>query len=87
MTRKLKNELRLLKEPLLVIIKDEVNRGIVEFESTDSHKFKIVYASRLLVYAKEVIPLPAEQITLPNMTHRLARWISHNIPADHALLN
>ena len=86
MAKKLKNEPGLLKEALRVIMEDAVKRGIVEFESTDSHNLKIQYAYRLLVHDKKIIPLPKDQDTLPNMKHRLAKWISHKLPADHALL-
>ena len=87
MAKKLKNEQGLLKEALRVIMDDAVKRGIVEFESTDSHNLKIEYAYKLLVHDKEIIPLPMDQISLPNMKHRLAKWISHKLPADHVLLN
>ncbi len=87
MVRKLKNEPGLLKEALRVIMDDAVKRGIAEFESKDSHDLKIEYAYRLLVHDKKIIPLPLDQISLPNMKHRLAKWISHELPADHALLN
>ncbi len=87
MAKRLKNEPGLLKEALRVIMDDAIKRGIVEFESTDSHNLKIEYAYRLLVHDKKVIPLPKDQISLPNMKHRLAKWISHQLPADHALLN
>ena len=87
MTRKLKNEPKLLKEALRMVMDNAVKRGIVEFEATDSHNLKIEYAYRLLVHDKEIIPLPADQTTLPNMKHRLAKWVSHKLPADHALLN
>lgn len=87
MTRKLKNEPKLLKEALRIVMDNAVKRGIVEFEATDSHNLKIEYAYRLLVHDKEIIPLPADQTTLPNMKHRLAKWVSHKLPADHALLN
>lgn len=87
MTRKLKNEPKLLKEALRMVMGNAVKRGIVEFEATDSHNLKIEYAYRLLVHDKEIIPLPADQATLPNMKHRLAKWVSHKLPADHALLN
>lgn len=86
MPKKLKNESGLLKEALRVIMDDAVKRGAVEFEATDSHNLKIEYAYRLLVHDKEIIPLPRDQATLPNMKHRLAKWISHKLPADHALL-
>ncbi len=87
MTRKLKNEPKLLKEALRMVMDNAVKRRIVEFEATDSQNLKIEYAYRLLVHDKEIIPLPADQVTLPNMKHRLAKWVSHKLPADHALLN
>ena len=87
MTSKLKNEPGLLKEALRMVMDNAVKRGIVEFEPTDSHKLKIEYAYRLLVHDKEIIPLPPDQATLPNKRHRLAKWVSHKLPADHALLN
>ncbi len=87
MTKKLKNEPKLLKEALRMVMDNAVQRQIVEFESTDSHNLKIEYAYRLLVHDKEIIPLPPDQVTLPNMKHRLAKWVSHKLPADHALLN
>lgn len=86
-TKKLKNETALLREALSMIMDDAVKRGIVEFEATDSHNLKIEYAYRLLVHDKEIIPLPKHQTTLPNMKHRLAKWVSHKLPADHALLS
>ncbi len=87
MAIKLKNEPGLLKEALRMVMDDAIKRGIVEFEATDSHNLKIEYAYRLLVHDKEIIPLPADQLTLPNMKHRLAKWVSHKLPAEHALLN
>jgi len=87
MTRKLKNEPKLLKEALRMVMDNAVKRRIAEFDATDSHNLKIEYAYRLLVHDKEIIPLPPDQVTLPNMKHRLAKWVSHKLPADHALLN
>ncbi len=87
MTKKLKNEPKLLKEALRMVMDNAVKRRIVEFDATDSHNLKIEYAYRLLVHDKEIIPLPPDQVTLPNMKHRLAKWVSHKLPADHALLN
>ena len=87
MAKKLKNEPGLLKEALRTIMDDALKRGIVEFEATDSHNLKIEYAYRLLVHDKKIIPLPKDQMTLPKMKHRLARWISHELPANHALRN
>ena len=87
MTKKLKNENGLLKEALQMVMDDAVKRRIVEFEATDSHNLKIEYAYRLLVHDKEIIPLPPDQVTLPNMRHRLARWVINKLPADHPLLH
>ena len=87
MAKKLKNEIGLLKEALRIVIDDAVKRGIVEFEPTDPQNLKIEYAYRLLVHDKEIIPLPADQVTLPNMKHRLAKWVSNKLPAEHTLLS
>jgi hypothetical protein len=86
MAKKLKNEPQLLKEALHMIMADAVKRGIVEFEATDSHNLKIEYAYRLLVHDKKIMPLPPDQRTMPNMKHRLAKWVTHELPADHKLL-
>jgi hypothetical protein len=85
LAKKLKNEPALLKEALSRIMESAVKRGIVEFEATDSHNLKIEYAYRLLVHDKEIIPLPPQQLTLPNMKHRLAMWVTHQLPDDHPL--
>ncbi len=86
MTKKLKNESALLREALRLIMDDAVKRKIVEFEATDSHSLKIEYAYRLLVHDKKISPLPKDQLTLPKMRHRLAMWVTHELPADHELL-
>ena len=86
MAKKLKNESALLREALSMIMDDATRRGIAEFEPGDSHNLKIEYAYRLLIHDKEIAPLPPDQATLPNIRHRLAKWVSHKLPADHALL-
>ena len=86
MAKKLKNESGLLREALSMIMDDATRRGIAEFEPGDSHNLKIEYAYRLLIHDKEIAPLPPDQATLPNIRHRLAKWVSHKLPADHALL-
>jgi hypothetical protein len=86
MAKKLKNESSLLREALSMIMDDATRRGIAEFEPGDSHNLKIEYAYRLLIHDKEIAPLPPDQATLPNIRHRLAKWVSHKLPADHALL-
>ena len=86
MAKKLKNEKGLLAEALRMILDDALRRGIVEFEPTDSHNLKVEYAYRLLVHDKKISPLPANQLSLPGMKHRLAMWVTHELPADHELL-
>ena len=86
MAKKLKHETALLKEALRRVIEDAVKRGVVEFEATDPQSLKIEYAYRLLVHDKEIAPLPANQLSMPKMKHRLAMWVTHKLPADHALL-
>ena len=87
MTKKLKNEKGLLREALQMIMDDAVKRGIVEFEATDSHDLKIQYAYKLLIHDKKIAPLPKGQETLPRIRHRLAMWVTHELPPDHELLN
>ena len=86
MAKKLKHEKELLKLALEMILDGAVKRGIVEFEATDSHDLKIQYAYRLLVHDKAISPLPNVQETLPKIRHRLAMWVTHKLPEDHALL-
>ena len=86
MAKKLKNEKGLLKVALEMVLDDAVERGIVEFEPTDSHDLKIEYAYRLLVHDKAISPLPNDQRNMPNIRHRLAMWVRHQLPADHELL-
>ena len=86
MAKKLKNESGLLREALRMVMDDAVKRGVAEFEPGDSHNLKIEYAYRLLVHDKEIAPLPPDQVTLPNMRHRLAKWVTHKLPADNGLL-
>lgn len=87
MTKKLKNEKALLRLALDMIMEDAVSRGVVEFEATDSHDLKIEYAYRLLIHDGKIVPLPRGQESLPNIRHRLAMWVTHELPPDHELLN
>jgi hypothetical protein len=86
MAKKLKNEKALLKIALEMVLDDAVKRGVVEFEATDSHDIKIQYAYRLLVHDKKISPIPNEKISLPSIKHRLAMWVTHQLPKGHALL-
>jgi len=86
MAKKLKHEKELLKEALRMVMEEAVRRKIVEFEPTDSHDLKIEYAYRLLVHDKKISPLAKDQVTLPKIKHRLAMWVTHQLPAGHELL-
>ena len=85
--KKLKNEKALLRLALEMILADAEKRGVVEFEATDSHDLKIEYAYRLLIHDGRIVPLPKGQETLPNIRHRLAMWVTHELPAGHELLS
>lgn len=87
MSRKLRNEKALLAEALRIILDEAVKRGVVEFAPTDSHDLKIEYAYRLLVHDKAIAPLPPDKLTMPNIRHRLAMWVTHKLPPGHELLN
>jgi len=87
MAKKLKHEKELLKLALDMVLADAVKRGVVELEPTDSHDLKIQYAYRLLVHDKRISPLPNGQDTLPKIRHRLAMWVTHELPEGHELLS
>ncbi len=87
MARKLKHEKELLKLALKMVLDDAVKRGIVELEPTDSHDLKTQYVYRLLVHDKKISPLPDGQDTLPKIRHRLAMWVTHELPEGHELLS
>jgi len=84
--KKLKNEAELVKEAIRVGMIYAEKRGAVKFEATDSARDKIEYVYKLLVHDKLVQPLAREQISEPNMKHKLALWISRQLPASHPLL-
>ena len=86
MAKKLKNEKALLKAALEIVLTDAVKRGVVEFDPTDSHDLKIDFAYRLLVHDKKIAPLPRGQASMPNIRHRLAMWVTHELPEGHELL-
>jgi hypothetical protein len=74
--KKLKNEAQLLKEAIRVGMEYGERRGVVEFEPTDSANEKIEYIYKLLVHDNLIQPLAKDQLSLPNMKHKLALWIS-----------
>lgn len=74
--KKLKNEKALLKKAIAEGVKYGENRGVVEFEPTDSHNEKIEYIYRLLVHDKVIQALPEDQVSQKSMQHKLALWAS-----------
>ncbi|MFQ5470645.1 MAG: DUF5062 family protein [Gammaproteobacteria bacterium] len=84
--KKIKNEAQLVKEAIRVGMIYAEKRGVAEFEVTDSAKNKIEFIYRLLVHDNLVQPLAKDQISEPNMKHKLALWISRQLPDGHPLL-
>lgn len=84
--KKLKNEAELVTQALRVGAVYAKKRGVGTFEANDSAKDKITYLYRLLVHDKLVQPLAKGQESEPNMRHKLALWISRQLPEDHPLL-
>lgn len=84
--KKIKNEAELVKEALRVGAVYAEKRGVGKFEATDSAKNKIEFMYRLLVHDKLIQPLAKDQLGEPAMRHKLALWISRQLPQDHPLL-
>lgn len=74
--KKLKNEKELVKKAIAAGMRYGEERGVVEFEPTDSASEKIEYIYRLLVHDGVIQPLPQEQVSQLSMKHRLAIWAS-----------
>ena len=84
--KKIKNETELVKKAIRVGMLYAEKRGVVKFEATDSANEKIEYLYRLLVHDKLIQPLAKDQFGLPGMKHKLAIWVSKQLPKDHSLL-
>ncbi len=84
--KKLKNETELFKAALEAGVKYGEDRGVVEFEATDSVHDKALYIYRLLVHDKLIAPLPEEQVSQKSVRHRLAKWHAHTLPKGDPLL-
>ena len=84
--KKLKHEAELVKEALQAGMQYGQQRGVVEFEPTDSVHERIEYIYRLLVHDKVIQPLPEDQVSQQSMRHKLAIWFSKQLPKDHPLL-
>jgi hypothetical protein len=83
--KKGKNEAALVKEALRMGMEYGEQRGVVEFEATDSQAAKIEYVYRLLVHDGLIQPLAKNDLSQPNMKHKLARWGEKQLPADNPL--
>ena len=84
--KKLKHEAELVREAIRAGVKYGEDRGVVEFEATDSASDKIEYIYRLLVHDKVIAPLPEHEVSQQTMRHRLAMWVARQLPKDHPLL-
>lgn len=74
--KKIKDEKELVKKAIALGVKYGEERGVVEFEPTDSANEKIEYIYRLLVHDKVIQPIPEDQISQKSMRHKLAIWAS-----------
>jgi len=85
-TKKLANEAGLLKEGIRLGMEYGTQRGVVEFEATDSANEKIEYIYRLLVHDKIIQPLPPLGISQKSMRRKLALWAAKQLPKEHPLV-
>ena len=84
--KKFKNEPELVKKALHVGAVYARKRGYGEVEDHDSVKIKVEFIYRVLVEDKLIQPLAKDQISDPTMRHKLALWLSRQLPTDHPLL-
>lgn len=83
---KINNESELVKKALSVGTLYAEKRGYGKIEDQDSVKLKVEFVYRVLIEDKLIQPLAKDQISDPNMRHKLALWISRQLPAGHSLL-
>jgi len=74
--KKLKNEKEMVKKAIAEGVKYGADRGVVEFEPTDSADDKLLYIYRLLVHDKMIQPIPEDQVSQKSIKHKLAIWAS-----------
>ncbi len=84
---KINNEPELVKKALSVGALYAEKRGYGEIEDQDSVKLKVEFVYKVLTEDKLIQPLAKDQISDPNMRHKLALWISRQLPAGHSLLS
>lgn len=83
--KQIKHEAELVKAALRVGAKYAEKRGVGRVEETDSAKLKVEYVYRLLVHDNLIQPLAKGDENEPNMRHKLAMWMSRQLPEDHPL--
>jgi predicted transcriptional regulator len=83
---KVNNESELVKKALTVGAVYAKKRGYGEIEEQDSVKLKVEFVYRVLIEDKLIQPLAKDQISDLNMRHKLALWISRQLPPGHSLL-
>ncbi|MCH6566711.1 MAG: DUF5062 family protein [Proteobacteria bacterium] len=74
--KKLKNEKEMVKKAIAEGVKYGEDRGVVEFEPTDSADDKLLYIYRLLVHDEMIQPIPEDQVSQKSIKHKLAIWAS-----------
>jgi len=74
--KKLKNEKEMVKKAIAEGVKYGEDRGVVEFEATDSADDKLLYIYRLLVHDKMIQPIPEDQVSQKSLRHKFAIWAS-----------
>ncbi|MAV25473.1 MAG: DUF5062 domain-containing protein [Gammaproteobacteria bacterium] len=84
--KKLKHEKELLKFAVEAGMKYGTERGVVEFEPTDSVNERVMYLYRLLVHDKVIQPLPEDQVSQKSAGHKLALWYAKSLPKGDPLL-
>ena len=84
---KINNEAELVKKALSVGALYAEKRGYGKIEDQDSVKLKVEFVYKVLIEDKLIQPLAKGQISDPNMRHKLALWISRQLPAGHSLLS
>lgn len=84
--KKLKNENELYKAAIEAGVQYGEDRGVVEFEATDSANDKALYIYRLLVHDKVISPIPELEVSQKSVKRRLAMWYSRQLPKDDPLL-
>jgi hypothetical protein len=85
--QKIPHEEELVKKALQVGAVYAKKRAYGEVEAHDSMKLKVQFVYRVLVEDKLIQALAKDQVTDPNMRHKLALWISRQLPPDHELRN